>query len=171
MLVEKIGAAEVVTDMIETLSVIIYKDKAYVPTEALLPAGPAYVATDPVYVAELTPDALAQALEKAFVAGHAVINPTDDEWYSYHHGGDPLLRATGARSWKTLARHGAVYAIVWSGTDIILYLSEVDKQGRFASGPGRTKIFHSQDDFQTIAHAILEDAEMQPSLQPYHAQT
>lgn len=141
--------------MIKVASVIIYRGKAYVPTTAQMEADP-YLDIEPVYLADLTVDELTQALERAIAAGNPKIpTPSLEE---FQHRKDPILAATGARSWRALARQGRAYTIEWRGDKILLYFSELDGKGRFASGVGRFLEFATDIDIRTIAGNILNDA-------------
>lgn len=42
-----------------------------------------------------------------------------------------MLAAAGVKSWYRLAKGGADYSIFWEEDRIVLYMSRLDKKGRF----------------------------------------
>jgi hypothetical protein len=120
----------------QSVGLIIYKNKAYVPVEAQTEAG-FYFAVEPVFT-----------------------TPTLEEMKKK----DVILSITGAKSWKALAKNGASYPISWSKDGITLYMSRLDKKGRFETDPNKTRVFSRETPLQTIVEAILEDVQSRPEL-------
>ncbi len=134
---------------IRSASVIIYQDKAYVPTEAQMETGP-YLAIEPVYVAGLTPEEIAQALAQAIAAGHPrVPGMTRDEFRKRR---DPILKATKARSWKELYQKGGVYGIEFREDEILIYTHSEDPLK-----VGNILRFPSDASLRDLAEAILNN--------------
>jgi hypothetical protein len=80
--------------------VIVYRDRAYVPTNVQVDGG-LYLASHPMFEADLTPDELARALNEARQLG--IRNVSNQEVIGQE---DPILEAMGARNWKQLGRMG-----------------------------------------------------------------
>lgn len=141
--------------MIQTIGVIVFRDKAYIPTDSQTPSG-IYLAMEPVFTAELNVEELAKAMQCAIAQGNPVIP-------SIHHREyrkiDPVLKATGARNWKRLAREGASYGVFWRDEKIDLYMSMLDHKGRFVNDPDKTLRFDRDIEIEEIAQAILSDWE------------
>ena len=147
--------------MIEIAGVLIRKGRAYLPVNAKI-QGDGYLEMEPVFEAELTEDALIAALEKIIAAGHPLIPPPSKEEMKRRK--DPVLIATGAKSWNQLAKDSFSYTIAWHDGNIKLFLHALDEKGRFASGLGRYTTFQEGTPLSTIVKAILDDvAEVSPS--------
>ena len=115
----------------------------------------AMLAIEPVDKVPFTVDELASALMRAKDRG----NPTVPTPEKYDAEMDVLLKATGAKNWKEIARNGPAYSLEWSDSgEITLYLSELDKQGRYASGIGKTLRYPADTPIYDIARTIVEDA-------------
>jgi hypothetical protein len=151
--------------MIRVANVIVRQGKAYIPTTAQIEgemAG-AYLDIEPIYVTNLTLDELTEALERVVATGNPKVpTPTLEELERYYSKLVP--RAAGVKSWKALARGGASYAIEWQRDKIVLYMSQLDKKGRFVDDPGKRREFPSGTDIRTIAEVILEDVNSRPEL-------
>lgn len=139
--------------MYKMATIIIHKDRAYLPVNAEIEGGP-YFVIEPVFEANLQVDSVVSALEKILEIGHPKIPaPTKEEMKKRK---DPILRATGTTSWDQLAKEGLAYTIYWTPEQVILYLSSTDKKGRF-SNVGRTQTFSGDVTLTTIVEAVLED--------------
>jgi len=148
--------------MIEVAGVIVRKGKAYIPVHAKSEGGPYYL-IEPVFTVDLTVDDLLAALSNAIAAGHPQIPPPTKE--DMKKCQDPILRASGTKSWKQLAKNGASYNIFWSENQTILYMSRLDNQGRFEPDPNKTKTFPKDTEMRVIVEAILADANTRPELE------
>jgi hypothetical protein len=136
-------------------SVIIRNGKAYVPTFALIKDGP-FLIVEPVYEVNPTVEELTEALERVLSTDPAVIpEPTREEMKTRP---DPMLKATGARSWKALAQDSLAYGIDWTGRRLWLALPELDKQGRFAADGAKMEL-PTNTSMRDLAATILEDAQ------------
>lgn len=147
--------------MIRGANIIVRRGKGYIATEALIEGGP-YVAVEPIYVVNLDPQEIVEALKKVITTGHPTFpSPTREEWQKRK---DPVLKAAGVKSWKALARNGASYMVEWSNDTINLYISRLDRQGRFEIDPARTRTFPKRTSLETIVEAILDDVRSRPEL-------
>jgi hypothetical protein len=73
--------------------------------------------------------------------------------------------AAGVSSWKKLAQGGASYSIQWrKDSTITLFISRLDKKGRFEWDPARTRTFAGDTPLRTVVEAILEDVRSRPEL-------
>jgi hypothetical protein len=141
--------------MTNRVSAIARQGKAYIPVYAKTEGGP-YFIVEPVFTADLTVDSLMAAFEQAIAVGHPQIPRLTEE--DMQRRKDPILAATGVKSWKKLAKDSACYTVSWHQGQITLYLHNLDKQGRFASSPDRTQPFPQNTPLRTIVEAILADA-------------
>jgi hypothetical protein len=141
--------------MERSASIIVYRGKAYVPTQAQIEGVGGHLDVEPIYVVGLTVEELTQVLEQVFVAGNPMVPvPTQEEMRRHS---DVVPKAAGVRSWKALARDGAAYSIGWRDDGILLYMSMVDEKGRFVWDPAKTRRFPPDTGIRTLAEAILED--------------
>ena len=134
-----------------TASVVIHRNKAYVPMNARMESG-VYLLEEPIIAADLTVDDLNDALQRIRELGNPVVHTPDIKTRR-----DPLLLATRARSWKQLAREGAAYGFDWTDKEVRLDMSKVDRQGRFVDDPDKTRRFPPDVPMREIAEAILQD--------------
>jgi hypothetical protein len=147
--------------MITIAAAIVRNNKAYLAVMAQIEAGP-YLDIEPVFTADLTVNSLTSAFEKVIAAGHPKIpTPTKEEMKERE---DPILKAARVSSWKQLARGGASYTIEWTKDTILLYISRLDRRGRFEVDPVKTQTFTRDTHLRTIVSAILEDARSRPEL-------
>ncbi len=75
-----------------------------------------------------------------------------------------ILKATGAHSWKELAKVGASYSIDWTDKGIQVSMSRLDKRGRWDLGSQKMHIFPSDTPLQEIIAVILEDVRSRPEV-------
>lgn len=142
--------------MFRTANVYIRNNKAYVPATAQLEAGP-YMQVAPVCITNLDVEEVTQALEAVFSLGYPVIpTPTREEMAKRV---DPLLAATGVRSWKALARDSLAYGINWTDDNLAIYLPEIDSKGRFAALTTSSPMIKlpASTSIRQLAIAILND--------------
>lgn len=138
----------------QTAGIIIFRSKAYVPTDANIEGGGS-LDQDPVYVTELTTSDLARTVEQMLISIKPTVPAlTRDMWKNRI---DPVLKATSAKSWKQLAREGASYTIVRDAKEIVIYMSMVDNKGRFVHAPQKTRHYPPDESVITLAEAILSD--------------
>jgi hypothetical protein len=141
--------------MIAVVNVIVRKGKAYTCVAAQTEAG-FYVDSEPVFVVDLDTDEVLAALERVIALGHpSVPTPTVEEM-----GKRPGLvpSAAGVSNWKKLAQGGTSCSIQWrkDGT-ITLFISRLDKKGRFEWDPARTRTFAGDTPLLTVVEVMLED--------------
>ena len=91
------------------VGVDVWHGKAYVPTQAQYESG-IFVDTDPVYVTAINIAEMTKVIQVVKEAGHKKI-PDPKTREEFLERKDPILAATGARSWKQLAKTGASYTI------------------------------------------------------------
>ena len=147
--------------MIEVIGVLIRQNKAYVPINAKLEGG-GYLQTEPIYTADLTVEDLSEALKRAASKGNPRLPAMSKEDFQKRQ--DPMLEATGMKNWLALAKHSASYTIAWHNNQATLYISRLDKKGRFETDPSKTKIYPENVSLSIIAETILEDAKRRPEL-------
>lgn len=141
--------------------IYVWRGKAYLPVQAQIESG-AFIGIEPVYTAELNAEELLAAVERVLAAGHPRLpDPTREEM---RRRKDPVLAATGARSWKELARTGAAYTIGWTDKEIRLDMSRLDKKGRWEWDSAKTRIFPPDTPLRDIIAVILEDIRSRPEL-------
>jgi len=147
--------------MIQGAWVVVRKGKGYIPIQGQIEAGP-YLGIESVYTVNLNVEDIVQAFEQVIAAGHPQIpTPTKEEMQRRK---DPILKAAGASSWKTLAKNGASYTIEWQEEAITLYISRLDRKGRFEVDPAKTRTFPKGTPLRAIVEAILEDVRSRPEL-------
>ncbi len=147
--------------MVSLIALIVRHGKAYVPVQAQTDTG-LHVAAEPVFVAELTPEGLRVALERAVAAGHPRIpHPTQEEW---RHWRSPVLKAAKVRSWKQMATDGAGYTITWSEQSTKLYISHVDNPAKWRQAQPTARVFPPRTELAVLVEAILEDVRAHPQL-------
>jgi hypothetical protein len=148
--------------MIRVASVVVRKGKAYTCVAAQTEAG-FYVDSEPVFVVDLHTDEVLAALEKVIALGHpSVPTPTVEEMRKRP---GLIPSAAGVSSWKKLAQGGASYSIQWrKDSTITLFISRLDKKGRFEWDPARTRTFAGDTPLRTVVEAILEDVRSRPEL-------
>jgi len=147
--------------MVKIAGVVVRRGKAYLPVKAQIESG-LYLDIEPVFTANLTVEELTASFEKIVAIGHPQIpKPTKEEMQKRK---DPVLKAAGVRSWKELAQDGASYAIEWSDDVITLYVSRLDRKGRFEVDPAKTRVFPKDTHLRAIVEAILEDVHSRPEL-------
>lgn len=147
--------------MVKVAGAIVRRGKAYLAVEAHMEGG-GYLSIEPVFTADLTVDSLTAAFEQVIAAGHPKIPALTGEEIDRRK--DPILEAAGVRSWKELAKGGADYTIVWEEDTITLYISRLDRKGRFEVDPAKTRTFAKDTPLRTIVEAILEDVRSRPEL-------
>lgn len=150
--------------MAQIAGVIIRNNKAYLCVDAQTEAG-FYFGIEPVFISNLNVEEFTTAFQKVIAFGHPKIpTPTVEEMKKRR---DPILAAAGVKSWKALAQNGASYTISWRENSITLYMSRLDKKGRFETDPGKTRTFSKETPLQTIVEVILADAQSRPELNIY----
>lgn len=143
------------------VGIYIWRGKAYLPIRARIESG-AFMDIEPVYTAGLNTEELVSAVEKVLAAGHPRLpDPTQEDM---RRRKDPVLAATGARSWKELARTGAAYTIDWTDKEVQVDMSRLDKQGRWEWDPKKTRTFPPDTPLPDIIAVILEDIRSRPEL-------
>lgn len=143
------------------VSIVVYRDKAYLPVLARLESGMG-VLTEPVFTAELKVDKLVAAIKKVIEARQQTLpDPTREEWQKRQ---DPVLAATRARSWKALARNGASYGIEQTDNTIRVDMSYTDKKGRWQNDPEKVRLFSKDTSLEEVVEVILADVRSRPEV-------
>jgi len=137
------------------VGVDVWHGKAYVPTQGQYESG-IFVDTDPVYVTAIDIAEMTKAIQAVKEAGYKKIpDPKTREEFLARK--DPILAATGARSWKQLAKTGASYTIGWSEKEVRIDMSRLDKKGVWEHDLKKTKILTADTPVEQIVEIILED--------------
>jgi hypothetical protein len=136
------------------VTICAWRGRAYLPVAAKLESG-GFVDIEPVYTADLNLEALEVAVGKVLAAGHPRLpSPTREEWRKRK---DPLLAATGTRSWKELAQVGVSYVIGWTAKEIRIDMSRLDKRRRWEYDPSKVRILPPATPLRDVVAIILED--------------
>jgi hypothetical protein len=147
--------------MIEVAGILIRRGKAFLPTKAK--AGPGtYIEVEPISIVDVTMEAITAMIERMMEAGHPPSPPITKEFWQQRK--DPMLAATGVKSWSKLAKDSASYSIDWSQDQITLYMSRLDKKGRFEADPDKTRYFSPDTPLQMIVQAIIADVATRPEM-------
>lgn len=145
----------------QSVSIVVWHGKAYLPVKARLESG-LWMDLEPVHVADLNTESLLSAIEKVLIAGHPRLpNPTQEEMRQRE---DPILKATGARSWKELARSGASYSISWTEGGIQVNMSRLDRKGKWEWDPEKMRAFPPDTSLREVLAVILEDIQSRPEV-------
>jgi hypothetical protein len=132
------------------VSPVVWQGKIYIATQARAKSG-FLVHIDPVYVVDTDIDSLSQAIRDAFQRGHPLIDDPD-----LRKQPDILLNATGARNWKTLAKHGASFQVARTDENIRITVDRLDSKGRWEPDPDKERILDIHTPVEVIASIILD---------------
>lgn len=139
---------------LRSVSIIFYQGKFYIPSSQESVSG-IIIDAEPVYVIDAEISELVKVIENVLLTPRPQVpDLTRDEWKKRK---DPVLIATGAKSWKELARKGASYNIGWSDKQKRLDIARVDKQGKWEFDPEKAQTFPVTTPLETIAKIILDD--------------
>lgn len=145
----------------QAASIVVWHGKAYLPVLGRFESG-VWAHLDPVYVADLDPESLLLAIGKVLAAGHPRLpTPTREDMKRYER---TMLKATGARNWKELAKAGASYSINWTDKEIQVSMSRLDKKGRWEWNPEKMRTLPPDTPLQEIVAVILEDIRSRPEV-------
>lgn len=148
--------------MARVAGIIVRKGKGYIPTEALIEDGGPFVLAEPVHTVNLNAHEIEQALQQVIASGHPKLpKPTREQWQKRR---DPVLKAAGVKNWKELARGGASYTIEWSADSVTLYISRLDREGRFETDPAKTRTFPEDTPLSLLVDVVLDDIRSTPEL-------
>ena len=137
-----------------TVSILVWQKKAYIPETAFYGSG-IIALVEPVHIVELSLEPLVAAVREARDAVHERLpTPTAEEARKRK---DPVLKYTGAKSLKELAKTGAGYSIDWTPTEIRIDMSRLDKKGRFETDSEKTRIFPPDTPLETLVTVVLDD--------------
>ena len=140
---------------------IVRKRKGYVPVMAKNRDG-AYILVDPIYCVNLDAEEITGALEKAIAAGHPPFpDVTAEEWRKRV---DPTLKAAKVKSWKKLAQGGASCALDWARDEVTVFMSRLDRQGRFVDDPAKKRVLPKDTSLRELVEIIMEDIRSRPEL-------
>ncbi len=136
------------------VAIVVWRGKAYLPNQVRYESG-IRADAEPVFAANLTVEDLVSAAERVLAAGEPSLpDPTREQWQNRK---DPVLKATNARSWKELARSGALYVIGLADNGIRLDISRLDKKGRWEFDPEKVHTFSPRTPLPDIMAIIVED--------------
>lgn len=142
--------------------VYIWRGKAYIPIHDQYESG-IFVGVDPVYITPLNKEELTKAIQTVKDTGHKII-PDPKTREEVLVSGDPILAATGARSWKQLAKTGASYTVGWTEKEVQIDMSRLNKKGVWEYDPGKVKILPPDTPIEQIVEVILEDLKTRPEV-------
>jgi|WetSurSiteA1Bulk_404760.scaffolds.fasta_scaffold44919_2 hypothetical protein len=135
----------------------VWREKAYIPSLARFNYG--MVDIDPVYIVPLKKAEMITAILKVIDSKEQQLpdqkNP--DELLKRK---SPILLATGARSWKELAKTGYSYSIDWPEQHVRIDMSRLDKHGRWEFDPNKTRVLPPDTALEDIVDIILNDVEL-----------
>jgi hypothetical protein len=139
---------------LRSASIIYYQGKFYIPSSVESESG-VIIDAEPVYVTGVDIGEMVKVIEHVLLAPRPrVPDLSRDEWKKRK---DPVLNATGAKSWKELASKGFAYNIGWSDKQKRLDIARVDKQGKWEFDPEKVQIFSVSTPLETIVQIILDD--------------
>jgi len=137
---------------VSVCSIYFYGGKAFVPVSAQSESG-LWVSVEPFQVVEVIESEIVKALEQARAAGHPRIpNPGSD----YLDNNNPLLKVTGAKSFKQFDRKRIAYLIVWDNQEVYVNVAPVGEQNFDLR---RRMKFDDTVSLSEIVQAILKDWE------------
>jgi len=138
------------------VNIYIFQGKAYIPSQVRWHSGP-FMDTEPVQVVDISSETLKSVILDHLNRGCPTIpQPSGEELKARK---DPIISATGARSWRQLAQEGASYTIEFGEGGIQLDISRLDPQGRWEYDPEKTNHFPSETPLDKILTLILNDIE------------
>lgn len=140
--------------MYKAITVYVWHGRAYLPVQGRVERG-AWTNLDPVHVAQLNEADLVHAMQEVLAVGHPMV--TEEEWEAMKQKSDSLLKATKARSWKQLAKEGAAYSIAILPDQAVLYITMVNRQGKWEFDPAKTTTFAPDTNLSVLAQVILDD--------------
>ncbi|NUM46267.1 MAG: hypothetical protein HUU38_16310 [Anaerolineales bacterium] len=141
---------------VEGITVHVYGDKAFVPSKARYETG-LTVDKDPVYISDLKAENVVSIIENARMASKEKLPFSANRDQVIRDAAKPILLATGAKSWKELAKSGIAYMLIWTDDIITLAISELDKKGRYEYPKSKERTFSSDTTLIEVVHVILED--------------
>ncbi len=140
---------------IKIVVMYVWKQKAYIPVQDQYESG-IFVGAEPVYISSLSLNDLVKVVQEVQAIGHKKLPiPKNREEIIVRK--DPVLKATGARSWKELARSGSCYSIDWTEKQVRIDMSRLDKQGRWEYDPNKVTILPPDAPLEEIVQIILKD--------------
>jgi hypothetical protein len=142
---------------IQSVSVFVWRRKAYVPTYGQVVNGGMLVAMEPVYTVDLDRDQIVEAVKTALAFGHPPIpDRSRDEWDKLMST-SPILSATGARSWSEFYRKAMQYTIEWGPAGTFLEFGYRAPEGGWLFDPGKRREFPLDASVEQVVDVILED--------------
>jgi len=146
---------------LRSASIIYYQGKFYIPSSVESESG-IIIDAEPVYVTGVDSSEMEKVIENVLLTPRPrVPDLSREEWKKRK---DPILIATGAKSWKELARKGSSYNIGWSDKQKRLDIARVDKQGKWEFDPGKVRVFSVSTPLETILKIILDDVHLKNDL-------
>jgi hypothetical protein len=140
---------------VEIVVIYVWKEMAYVPVQDQFESG-IFLGVEPVYTASLTIDDLSRVVREVKSIGHKIV-PDPKTREEYKSRKDPVLVATGTRSWKKIARTGYSYTICWTDKQVRIDMSRLDKQDRWEYDPNKITILPSDASLEEILQIIMND--------------
>jgi hypothetical protein len=147
---------------VQIVGIYVWRGRAFLPVQAQYESG-IFVDVEPAHSAELNVSDLTKAVLAVKDAGHTQI-PDPKTREEFQARKDPVMAATGARSWKQLAQEGASYTIGWTDTEVHINMSRLDKKGRWEYDPAKVQKLSPDTHVKQIVQIILEDIQSRPEL-------
>lgn len=150
------------------INLVVWNGKAYLPTLAQLESG-IWVHLDPIFSAPINSEALVPLIEKLKAGGHSQLpNMSKVELEKRKY---PLLKATGAKSWRELTSSGVSYLVNWTDREVRVDMTYVDKKGRWLNDPKKVRLLALDALLETILATIFEDIRSYPHFSSYVEET
>lgn len=140
---------------LQIVVIYVWRGRAYLPTQGQFTSG-IFVNIDPVYVVNLNKKDITEAIKAVKDSGYIRL-PSPKTREEFRALRDTVIVATGARSWKQLARTGAAYTVGWTGMETRIDMSRLDKKGRWENDPNKVRILPPDTPLEEIVEIILED--------------
>lgn len=142
---------------IRSAEIIIWNNKAYIPTPARYVNEGPFTNLDPIHVVDPTLSELVPLVQNILSEKPKILPKPTSEEIKFRR--DLLPKATGARSWKRLSQNGIAYGIVLTKKGLELEISELDKKGRWVFSAEKRMSFPEGTDLSVVIQAMLDDLE------------
>jgi hypothetical protein len=139
---------------IQIAQIIIWNDKAFVPSNARVPSG-LFTSIEPVFEVNPTLDELVPVVQKVLFSKPKSLPQLTREEIKTQQG--LLPKITGAHSWKKLGQQGISYIIELTNKGFLVEMSRLDAKGRWEYDPNKRTTFALNTDLSIVIQAILED--------------
>ena len=139
---------------ISIASITIWKEKVYMPATGKTDSG-LFMDIEPILICDISLEEMIENLDKVRKSGHPLIHVNSPEDLKRHTS--LMLKATGTRSWKELARTGYCYVITWGEKETRIEMSRLDKQSRWEYDPTKVRRLPLDTPLKEVIQIILDD--------------